>query len=67
MTYLFIYFFKFPPLPAKAQVTVSAKAHKQLGECSTFIRIQSERPLFYIHVSLLIFFPPAALVQVSLL
>lgn len=29
--YYFLIFFKFPPLPAKAQVNASAKVLKQLG------------------------------------
>lgn len=30
--FYFLLFFKFPPLPAKAQVNASAKVIKQLGE-----------------------------------
>lgn len=37
--YFPLYFcFQFPPLPAKAQVNVSAKTLKQLGECDTSLQ-----------------------------
>lgn len=44
--------FKFPPLPAKAQVNVSAKALKQLGECissteTSFSKMKTLYLLFY--------------------
>lgn len=51
--------FKFPPLPAKAQVNVSTKALKQLGECITSNRniiFKDEDPLPDV---LLCFFSPS--------
>lgn len=61
VSFIYLSFFKFPPLPAKAQVNVSAKALKQLGECSTFIHTQSEQILKYLSDTLKSFSLPRLL------
>lgn len=53
-------FLKFPPLPAKAQVNVSAKTLKQLGERSiSHPHSKWTLSILYLHDIFLVSFPPS--------